>query len=126
MSPFHIYLFPAFQGFPYYTTLDNTHKTIILPVVLYGCETWSLILRERDRLRVFENQLLRKILGAKRDEITGEWRNVHNAELHAPLYSSHNIIRNLKLSRLRWAGHVGRMEQSRNSHRVLMRKTEGK
>ena len=65
----------------------KTYKTIILPVVVYGCETWSLTLREEHRLRVFENKVLRKIFGAKRDEITREWRKVHNAELHA-LYSS--------------------------------------
>ena len=67
-------------------------KTIILPVVLYGCETWSLTLREEHRLRVFENKVLRKIFGAKKEEITGEWRKLHNAELQA-LYSSPNIIR---------------------------------
>ena len=61
----------------------NTYKTIILPIVLYGCKTWFLTLREECRLRVFENKVLRKILGAKRDEITGEWRKLHNAELHA-------------------------------------------
>ena len=74
----------------------NAYKTIIdlLPVVLYGSETWSLTLREEHRLRVFENKVLRKIFAAKRDEITGEWRKLHNAELHA-LYSSPNIIRNL-------------------------------
>ena len=66
-------------------------KTIILPVVIYGCETWSLALREEHRLRVCENKVLRKIFGAKKDEITGEWRKLHNAELHA-LYSSHDII----------------------------------
>ena len=71
---------------------DNTYKPIILPVVLYGCATWSLILREEYRLRVFENKELRKIFG---DEITGEWRKLHNAELLA-LYSSPNIIRDLK------------------------------
>ena len=94
----------------------NTYKTIrpILPVVLYGCETWSLTLREEHRLRVFENKVLRKIFGAKRDEITEEWRKLHNAELHA-LYSSPNIMRNLK-SRLRWAGHVACMEQFRNAY----------
>ena len=59
---------------------DNTYKTIILPIVLYGCETW---LREEHRLRVFEIEVVRKIFGAKRDEITGEWRMLHNAELHA-------------------------------------------
>ena len=79
----------------------NTYKTIILPVVLYGSETWSPTLREEHRLRVFENEVLRKIFGAKRDEITGYWRNLHNAELHA-LYSSPNIIRNFKSRRLRW------------------------
>jgi hypothetical protein len=57
------------------------YKTIILPVVLYGCETWSLTLREEHRLRVFENRVLRRIFGPKRDEVTGEWRKVHNEEL---------------------------------------------
>ena len=69
----------------------KAYKTITLPVVLYGCETWSLILREEHRLRVFENKVLRNIFGAKQDEITREWRKLHNAELHA-LYSSLNII----------------------------------
>ena len=77
----------------------KTYKTIILPVVLYGCETLSLTLWEH-RLRVFENKVLRKIFRAKKDEITGEWRKLHNAELNA-LYSSRNIIRNLKSRRLR-------------------------
>ena len=73
----------------------NTYKTTILPVVLYGCETWSLTMREEQRLRVFENKELRKKFLAKRDEITGEWKKLHNADLHA-LYSLPNIIRNLK------------------------------
>ena len=73
----------------------NTYKTIILLVVLYGCETWSLTLREEHRLRVFENKVLKKIFGVKRDEITGEWRKLHNDELHT-LYSSPSIIINLK------------------------------
>ena len=103
----------------------NTYKTIILPVVLYGCETWSLMLREEHRLRVFENIILRKIYGAKRDEFTGEWRKLHNAELHA-LYSLPNIIRDLKSRRLRWAGHVARMERSRSEYKVLVGKREGK
>ena len=90
----------------------KTYKTIIIPVVLYGCKTWSLTLREEHILRVFENKVLRKIFEAKRDEITGELRKLHNAELH-PLYSSPNIIRDLKSRRLRWAGHVARTEQSR-------------
>ena len=73
----------------------KTYKTIILPVVLYGSETWFLTLKEEHRLRVFENKVLRKIFGAKKDEITGEWRKLHNAELRA-LYSSPNIIRSIK------------------------------
>ena len=73
---------------------------------------------------MFENKVLRKIFGAKRHEIAGEWRKLHNAELHA-LYPSLHIIRNLKSTRLRWAGHVARMEQSRNAYRVLVWKPEG-
>ncbi|KAJ4439479.1 hypothetical protein ANN_07603 [Periplaneta americana] len=95
------------------------YKTVILPVVLYGCETWTLTLREEHRLRMFENKVLRKILGAKRDEVTGEWRKLHNTELHA-LYSSPDIIRNIKSRRLRWTGHVARMGESRNAYRVLV------
>ncbi|KAJ4434646.1 hypothetical protein ANN_23210 [Periplaneta americana] len=101
------------------------YKTVILPVLLYGCETWTLTLREEHRLRVFENKVLRKIFGAKRDEVTGEWRKLHNAELHA-LYSSPDIIRNIKSRRLRWAGHVARMGESRNAYRVLVGRPEGK
>jgi hypothetical protein len=66
------------------------YKTIILPVVLYGCETWSLTIREEHRLRVFENRVLRRIFGQKRDEVTGEWRKLHSEELHI-LYSSPSI-----------------------------------
>jgi hypothetical protein len=67
-------------------------KTIILPVVLYGCETWPLILREEHRLRVSENRVLRRILGSKRDEVTGDWRKLHNEELHN-IHSLSNINR---------------------------------
>ncbi|KAJ4425576.1 hypothetical protein ANN_27771 [Periplaneta americana] len=98
------------------------YKTVILPVVLYGCETWTLTLRKEHRLRVFENKVLRKIFG---DEVTGEWRKLHNTELHA-LYSSPDIIRNIKSRRLRWAGHVARMGESRNGYRVLVGRPEGK
>ncbi|KAJ4428777.1 hypothetical protein ANN_25770 [Periplaneta americana] len=98
------------------------YKTVILPVVLYGCETWTLTLREEHRFRVFENKVLRKIFG---DEVTGEWRKLHNTELHA-LYSSPDIIRNIKSRRLRWAGHVARMGESRNAYRVLVGRPEGK
>ncbi|KAJ4444126.1 hypothetical protein ANN_05915 [Periplaneta americana] len=76
------------------------YKTVILPAVLYGCETWTLTFREEQRLRVFEKKVLRKIFGAKRDEVAGEWRKLHNAELHA-LYSSSDVIRNIKSRLLR-------------------------
>jgi hypothetical protein len=101
------------------------YKTTILPLVLHGCETWSLMLREEHRLRVFENRVLRRIIGPKRDKVTAEWRKLHNEELHI-LYSSPNIIRQIKSRRIRWAGHVARMGEERNVYRVLMRKPEGK
>ncbi|KAJ4450972.1 hypothetical protein ANN_02407 [Periplaneta americana] len=77
------------------------------------------------QLMVFENKVLRKIFGAKRDEVTGEWRKLHNTELHE-LYSSPDIIRNIKSRRLRWAGHVARMGESRNAYRVLVGRPKGK
>jgi hypothetical protein len=83
------------------------YKIVILPVVLYGCETWSLTLREEHRLRVFENRRLRRIFGPKSKE-DGSWRKLHNDELHS-LYSSPNIVRVIKSRRMRWAGHVARM-----------------
>ena len=67
-------------------------STIILPVILYGCETWSLTLREERKIRVFENRVLRRIFGPKRDEVTREWRKLHNEELNY-LYCSSNIAR---------------------------------
>jgi hypothetical protein len=93
------------------------YKTIILPVILYGCETWSLTFREEHRLRVFENRVPRRIFGPKRDEVTGEWRKLNNGELHN-LYSSPDIIRQIKSMRMRWAGHVARMGERRNVYRV--------
>ena len=84
------------------------YRTIILPVVLYGCETWLLTLREEHRLRVFENRVLRRVFGPKRDEVTGEWRKLNNEEL-SDLYSLLNIERVVKSRRMRWAGHVARM-----------------
>jgi hypothetical protein len=83
----------------------EVYKTVILPVVLYGCETWSLTLREEHRLRVFENRLLRRIFGLKKDEVTGGWRKLHNEELHN-LYTLPSIIRMIKSRRMRWVGHV--------------------
>ena len=79
------------------------YRTIILPTVLYGCETWSLTLREESWLRVFETRELRRIFGVKRDEVTAEWRKLHNEELN-DLYSSSNIVRVIKLRRRRWVG----------------------
>ena len=83
------------------------YRTIILPIVLYGCETWSLILREERRLRVFENRVLRRAFRPKRDEVTGEWRKLHN-EL-SDLYSLPNIVRVIKSRRMRWTGQVARI-----------------
>jgi hypothetical protein len=90
------------------------YRTIMLPVVSYYCETWSLTLREECRLRVFENKVLRRIFGPKSDELTGEWRRLHNKELYA-LHSSPDIIRVIKSRRLRWAGHVARMGERRGA-----------
>jgi hypothetical protein len=101
------------------------YKTIIQPLVLYGCKTWSITLGEEHRLRVFENRVLRRIFGPKRDEVTGEWRKLHNEELHN-LYSSPDSIRQVKPRRMRWVGHVARMGEERQVYKVLVRKPEGK
>jgi hypothetical protein len=101
------------------------YKTIILHVVLYGCEIWSLALREEHRLRVFENRVLRRIFGPKRDEVKGERRKLQNGELHN-MCSSPDIIRQIKSRRMRWAGHVARMGEGRHVYRVLVGKPEGK
>jgi hypothetical protein len=100
------------------------YKTVILPVVLFGCETWYLTLREEHRLRVFEKKVLRKIFGPKREE-DGSRRKLHNDELHS-LYSSPNIVRVIKSRRLRWAGHMARMGEGRGIYRVLVGKPEAK
>jgi hypothetical protein len=103
----------------------SVYKTIILPVILNGCETWSLTLREEHRPRVFKNNLLRRIFGLKRDEVTGGWIKLHNEGLHG-LYSSPSIIRIIKSRRMRWAEHVARMGEKRNACRLLVGKPEGK
>jgi hypothetical protein len=92
---------------------------------MYGCGTWSLTLRKEHRLRVFENRVLRRIFGPKRDEVTGEWKKLHNEELHI-LYSSPNIIRKIKSRRMMWVGHVACMGEEKNVCKVLMGKPEGK
>jgi hypothetical protein len=84
-----------------------------------------LTLREEHRLRVFENRVLRRIFGPKRDEVTGEWRKLHNQELHN-LYSSPNIIRMIKSRMMRWAEHVACMGEKRNTYRILVGKPEGR
>ena len=101
------------------------YRTKILPVVLYGCETWSLTLRKERKLRVFENTVLRRIFGPRRDEVTGDWRRFHNEELN-DLYCSPNIVRVIKSRRMRWAGHVARMGEERGVYRDLVGKQEGK
>jgi hypothetical protein len=98
----------------------NIYKIIILPVVLYGCETWSLALREEHRLRVFENRVLRRIFGLKRDEVTGGWRKLHNEEIHCLCCSPH--VRVIKSRRIMWTGHVACMGEMRNRYKILVRK----
>ena len=88
---------------------------------LYGCETWSLILKEERRLRVFENRALRGIFGPKGDEVSREWRKLHNEEFK-DLYSSPNIVRVIKSRIMRWAEHVERMGERRSVYRVLVEK----
>jgi hypothetical protein len=88
------------------------YKTIFLPVVLYGCETWSPTLRVQHKLRVFENRVLR-IFGLKRDQVAGGWRKLHNEELRN-LFPSPSIIRMIKSRRMRKAGYVAQMREKRN------------
>jgi hypothetical protein len=113
-----------FSRLPSSNVKVKIYNTIIPPIVLYGCETQSLILREEHKLRVPENRVLSKISGPKGDEVMGEWRKLHNGELHN-LYSSPSIIRQVKSRRTRWAGHVACMGEGRNVYRVLVGKPEG-
>jgi hypothetical protein len=101
------------------------YRTISLSLVLYGCETWSVILREKRRPRVFENMLLTRIFGSKSDEGTREWRKLHNEELY-DLYCSPPIIRVNKSRRMRWAEQVACMGKRRGLYRVLVGRPEGK
>jgi hypothetical protein len=99
------------------------YKVINLPVVMYGCETLSLTLREEHRVNVFENRVLRKIFGPKRDEMIQGQRKLHDEELHN-LYSLPSIIRIIKSRRMTWAGHVASMGEKRNAFRILLGKPE--
>jgi hypothetical protein len=110
------------------------YKTIILPVVLYGCETWSLTIREEHKLRMFENRVLRRIFGPNRAGVTEGVKSCitrsfiistlhHNEELHN-LYSSPSIIRIIKSRRIRWARHVERIGEKRNVYRLLAGKPD--
>jgi hypothetical protein len=101
------------------------HKTIILPVLLYGCETLSLTLIEEHRQRFFENRVVKRIFGSKVDDVTGDWSKLHSVELHN-LYSSPNIIRQIKSRRIRRAGQVARIGEERKVCKVLVGKPEGK
>jgi hypothetical protein len=101
------------------------HNSIHIYGLFNDAVTWSLTLSEEHRLRVFENGVLRGILGPKRDEVTGEWRQLHRGELHN-FYSSPDIIRQIKSRRMRWAGQVARMGEGRNVYRVLVGKLQGK
>ena len=110
---------------PFYSNLIHknikirTYRNIILHVVFYGCEIWSFTLKKERRVKVFENRVLRRIFGPKRDEITGERRKLHNEELY-DLYCLQNIVRVIKSRRVRWAGHVARMGERRDEYSGLM------
>ena len=101
------------------------YRTIILLVVFYGCETWSLTLREGGRLKVFENRVLRRIFGPKRDEVTEEWRRPYTEELN-DLYCSSNIVRVIKSKRMKWMWNVARMRGRRGLYTVFVGKLDGK
>jgi hypothetical protein len=99
-------------------------RTVILPVVLYGLETWSITLREENRLMVFDNRVLRRIFGPKRDVVSGGWRKLHSEELHN-LYTFPDIIRQIISRGMCWAGHMARMGEERKVYKVLVGKPEG-
>ena len=103
----------------------RTCGTIVLLVVLYAFEIWSLTLREEHRMMVYENRVLRRIFGSKRDEVTGKWRKLRKEELYY-LYCSPNIIRMIKWRRMRWAGHVARMKGRIGVYTILVRKCDWK
>ena len=113
------------SSLPFKNLKIKIYRTIILPVVLYGCQPWWITLREECRLRVFENRALRRIYGPKRGKVRRERRKLHNEELN-DLYSSPNIIRVIKSRRIRLARHVAHMGEWGGTNRALMGKPEGK
>jgi len=128
---FYLYTWLSFgaEYFVFQFAIQNIkikiHRTIILPVVLYGYETWSLTLRGERRLRLSENRVFRRLFGPKRDDATTERRKLHNAEVN-DLYSSPNIVRVIKSRRMRWAEHVARIEDRKGLYRVLVGKRQRK
>jgi hypothetical protein len=110
---------PHLQTFQSKVNFSTTPSIYVLPL------TWSLTLREEQRLRVFENRVLRRIFGPTRDKVTGGSRKLHNEKLHG-LYCSPSIIRVIKARRMRWAGHVARMEEARGAYNILVGRTEGR
>ena len=113
------------ESFVFQAAIKNLKIKIYRTVVLYGCETGSLTLREDRKLRVCENMVLRRIFGPRRDEVMGECRRLHNEELH-DLYPSPNIVRVIKSRRIRWDGHVVRRGKETAVYRVLVGKPEGR
>jgi hypothetical protein len=108
-----------------YTVKIKIYISIILMIVSYGCETWSLTLWEEGSLKVLENRVLKRVFGPKSDDVTGEWKKVRNEEL-SDLYSSPNVIREIKSRRMIWSRHVARMGERRGAYRFLVGKLEGK
>jgi hypothetical protein len=102
----------------------KVYGTIVLSVLLCGCESWSLTLREEGWLRMLGNRVLRRIFGSKRDEMTREWRKLHNEELN-DMYCSPHIVRVIQSRRMRWVGHVARMGDGKDVYRVLVGKPGG-
>jgi hypothetical protein len=111
-----------------YVVILSTYviASTIPPVVLVGCKTWSLPLREEHGLRVFEKRFIRRVFEPKRDGVIGEWKKLHNEEELHILHASPNIIRQFKSRRMRWAGHVARMGEDSKVYTVLVGKPEGK